>query len=175
MNLLVCSDHRVAEGHCFVETEDHWTVVPLGQSAGRKVIRCSVPGCPHPAVSLDHHYPYESSHNRCSDHPLYLESKALKDSGALDFTLGQRVKIKAKVEAVKRWDYVLHHTVRRLETEPLEATGIVTGVRTRAEGWIDNLGEDGIVFQPTRYRRVVLVALTLYRAVEVLPGDLEAL
>ena len=58
----------------FVEAFDfdasipNWRRVPPDQLEGRRVIRCSVPGCGKPCVVIDNHWPWMSSHCRCEEH-----------------------------------------------------------------------------------------------------------
>lgn len=87
------------------------------------------------------------------------------------FKLGDKVIVKAKIESYKFW--VFHHLNKIYKRETIEPkTGIIVGIRTLKEGKTINLG-DYLVFEPTKYIKVYLVALNMSQIIKVLPEDIE--
>lgn len=60
-----------SNGMVFVSSEEDmmdWSRVPLEEAKEKNLSIISCCMCSKPAVSLDHHYPYFMSKNRCEEH-----------------------------------------------------------------------------------------------------------
>ncbi|RJQ26226.1 MAG: hypothetical protein C4589_10080 [Peptococcaceae bacterium] len=79
--------------------------------------------------------------------------------------LGQSVEVTAKI--------VYGIKTRKIEREILEdwKSGYIVGIRVLKEGWADFQSEC-LMFEPTNFVRVYLVAVSLSKTMYVLPGDI---
>ena len=69
----ISANYAAGKGKCFIEKEHkEWGLVwqrmtlTRAKKEGRKIIPCAK--CKRPAISLDHHWPYESEYNYCARH-----------------------------------------------------------------------------------------------------------
>lgn len=101
-----------------------------------------------------------------------------REVGALDFKLGDRVLVKARVVPKKITDYSSRssrdwHILRRWVKEEAEAEGVVAGSRTVKEGKCELWPDAGWIFEPTRSLKTYLVAVNMREIWHVLPEDME--
>lgn len=79
-----------SDGKVFVETKivyeefgeefDSWERMDADQAEkeGKKIIKCSFPGCENPAVRLDHHHGYMDDMTNCEEHIDWCWKKEYK-------------------------------------------------------------------------------------------------
>ncbi len=90
------------------------------------------------------------------------------------FELGQQVVVKAKMVPNKQHDYlgsITRRIWRRVEL-PKSRLGIFAGFRTVREGKTDRDPDYGYYFEPTKYIKVALIAVSLKSTILVLPDDI---
>jgi hypothetical protein len=80
-------NYSAGEGNVFVATKDWWKRVTANEvQDGDVIVTCYY--CDKPAISIDHHYPYETEFNYCEDHKFDSEKhdkeKAIYNSGVRD-------------------------------------------------------------------------------------------
>lgn len=94
----------------------------------------------------------------------------------MDPKFGDKVIIRAKLS--RQYDgsdgkYYRKAWVRFKFREP--KTGILIGFRTLADGRVESMGDDGVLFHPTQYLRAALVVTgPRSKPVLVRPEDMEA-
>lgn len=90
------------------------------------------------------------------------------------FELGDKVKVKAKLKSIKRWNKEIGTLMKTYERKEISTIGIIVGIRVLKEGYTD-FYEDGLIFTATKNIKVYLVATSLKQIIKVLPEDIEKL
>lgn len=100
-----------------------------------------------------------------------MERQPIPKEGRL--ALGRCVRVKAQVLPRKsEWHRAWRRSLFRGGlTECDEVEGIIAGIRTVYEGATNNLGDDGLEWEPSKAIQVYLVALSMARTVRALPED----
>lgn len=63
----VSANFSAGDGNVFILVEDFWKRISKSDlKPEMKIVECVY--CKKPAISIDHHYPYESEFNYCKDH-----------------------------------------------------------------------------------------------------------
>lgn len=96
----------------------------------------------------------------------------------MDFNLGDRVRIKARVVPKKTTSYEPSklpnwHILRQWVRQEVQAEGVIAGVRTVKEGKSEPWPDAGWIFEPTRNLKTYLVAVNMREIWHVLPEDIE--
>ena len=98
----------------------------------------------------------------------------------MDFKLGDKVSIKARVIPEKKWEkgasgWDSSYISRRWVREEVMAQGVIAGARTVFEGKSERVPDYGYVFTPERPIKTFLVAVNMRQIWRVLPEDMEAI